>query len=385
MRNSKLVGIFAFVLMCLLFSCATAQHGSYKSVSIAQPDETIEGEWFNNSFELDRIVPLETTENFVMSSALQRFVQFKNNLIFFDYVTASVFVADASTGKIKTKICRKGRGPGEWHVIIDIAFDEQNEEILVYNDYQKLIHFNLDGTFLNEANVNKKLYSEMIFYNGNLIFFGHGQGISIYPYLIDIYNLADHSWKTIGTKQKVDFNRRNGRSLVRSKNIWFTPTLDMGFHILDIDSMVIKVPYRLVVRNPLTKRIQKLHNNGDSRSFDQEVGRDKILYTISSIRETEKYIAFYTNRGFMMLNKNSLQIQSMWFFTDKYLGIRLYRYNAHDGDDNRIMFMVHSDEWLKRVPYPNSIPEHLKTQIENVKVDEKIESNPILVFYKEKK
>jgi len=150
-ENKK--NLYACILI-FLFSCATTQHALKESISIAQPVTTIEGGWFNNYFELDRIVPLETTENFVMSFDVRRFIQYKNNLIFFDYITASVFVADAYTGEIKTKICRRGRGPGEWHRIIDVAFDKQNEQILVYNDYQKLVFFNLDGHFLKDTNVN---------------------------------------------------------------------------------------------------------------------------------------------------------------------------------------------------------------------------------------
>ena len=46
------------------------------------------------------------------------------------------------------------------------------------------------------------------------------------------------------------------------------------------------------------------------------------------------------------------------------------------------MFVVKPNEWLRRKPTLQNVPEYLRTQIEMVKVDE--ESNPILVFYKEK-
>jgi len=48
------------------------------------------------------------------------------------------------------------------------------------------------------------------------------------------------------------------------------------------------------------------------------------------------------------------------------------------------MFLVGSDEWLNRKPTDQNIPDHLKSQIEMVKVDKNIESNPIFVFLKEK-
>jgi len=380
----KIKHFFFSGFVCLLFSCITTEFTSRYSTSIEQPVSTIEDGWLSNYFELDRIVPIETTDSFVMSEGIKRFIQYKNKLIFLDYFTASIYVADAYSGKIETYINRKGRGPGEWHRVMDISFDDQNEQILAYNDYQKLLYFSLDGTFIKEERVNNKLYGEIMYHDGNLIFYNHGVGISCYPYLIDIYHLADRTWKTIGSNQKVDFQGRKGCLMVKSKNIWYAPTLDMGLHILDMDSNVIKTPYRLEVKNPLTKNIQKMFIKSDYRSFHREVSQRGILYLLSSIRETEKYIVFNTNYGLMMLNKNSLEINGMWRMFDEYLGIYLSRYYPHDSDDNRIMFIVGSDDWFKRNPTAQNIPEHLKAQIEMVKVDEKIESNPILVFYKEK-
>ena len=158
----------------------------------------------------------------------------------------------------------------------------------------------------------------------------------------------------------------------------------MGLFLLDIDSDTIIVPYRLDVKNPLTKDLQKKFQRGDYRTFDREIQDRNILYVVSSIRELEKHIVFTTNNGLMMMNKNTLEIHRTRRIVDENLGIRLMRYYAHNGDDNRIMFLVTSDEWFSRKPTAEYIPDYLKTQIEMVKVDKNTESNPILVFYKEK-
>jgi hypothetical protein len=84
-----------------------------------------------------------------------------------------------------------------------------------------------------------------------------------------------------------------------------------------------------------------------------------------------------------MLNKNNSELYWESIVNDEHLGLELRNYFPHDGDDNRIMFVVSADKWLERTPQnTENIPEHLREKIDRVKVDE--ESNPILVFYKEK-
>jgi len=382
----KIKRLFTCGLACLFFSCVTTDFISREGLSIAQPDVSIlYNDWISNKFELDRIVPIETTADYIISDVLKRVILYKDKLIILDDNWPSIFVLNAYNGKVETHINRKGRGPGESRKILDIAFDDQNEQILVYNDYGRLIYFSLEGLFLKDEKVNHKLYEEMIYHEGNLIFYNHRQGVSCFPYLFDIYNLTDQTWKKLGTNQKVDFTRRiSGCLLVKSKNIWFAPVLDMCLHMLDMDSNVIKTPYRLDVKNPLTKELQKKQIKDDFNYFNKHIVERNIIYAITSIRETENYIVFVTNKSLMMMDKDSHEIHSMKLIKDDYLGTGMLSYYPHDGDDNRIMCIIHSSFWMNRKPTVQDIPEHLKAQIEMVKVDKNIESNPILVFYKEK-
>ena len=377
---------YVFGLMFLLLSCATTQNFQYEADNLIWQPEISNNSWFNNYFEIERIVQIETTDDYMMSDLPKRIILYNDKLIILDAKTSNIFVVDAYTGKIITHINRPGRGSGEWRHVLDITIDDQNEQILAYNDYQKLLYFSLEGEFLKEENVNDNYYSEIMYHNGNLIFYCQAKGTSRYPYLFDIYNLSDRTWKSLGTMQEVDFHGRIGSSFfVKSRNLWFAPALDMGLHVLDLDSAKIRAPYRLDVKNPLTENIRKLHKKEDYRSFNNEVNQRGILYMISSIRETENYIALNTNSGFMMLlNKNTLEIHGMRWMVDKYLGIRQSRYYPHDADDNRIMFLVNSDQWLYREPTDQIIPERLQLQSEGVIIDERIEPNPILMFYKER-
>ena len=287
---------------------------------------------------------------------------------------------NAYTGKVETNILFSGRGPGESSQICDIAFDEKREQILAFNDYEKLVFFSLDGRFLKEERIGK-LYENITCVDDNIIFYNESNGYSCYPHTVNIYNIVNKEWKTIGQKKKVDFNvKGKGRIMVKSKNIWFTPILDYGLHVLAGDSII--VPYKLDVKRTITEDLQKM-SVSDFPSFAREVQDRNILFSITSIRETEKYLIFNTNLGFMMMDKNTLELHNSWCIDDEYLGLKLLNYFPHDGDDNKIMFIVQPDEWLQRKPYElDDMPEHLKTQIENVNMNE--ESNPLLVFYKEK-
>ena len=147
----------------------------------------------------------------------------------------------------------------------------------------------------------------------------------------------------------------------------------------------IKSVYHLDVKNKLTDELI-MNANSDMSSFMTDTRKRNILYNIQSIRETEKHLIFNTNlSGFMMMDKNTLELHRAQMMRDEYLGITLLNYFPHDGDDNRMMFVVTSNEWMRRKPYQgDDMPENMKAEIEKVKVRKDFESNPILVFYKEK-
>ena len=133
MKNKSLWVMVATLSMAVI-CCVTTQFVSYESSLITQPDMSNDQNiWISDKFEIDRIVPIETTKNYVMSDMLQRVILYNDNIIILDHLTSGIFVADAYSGKIKTHINRRGRGPGESNIIRDITIDEQNEQILAYN------------------------------------------------------------------------------------------------------------------------------------------------------------------------------------------------------------------------------------------------------------
>jgi len=115
--------------------------------------------------------------------------------------------------------------------------------------------------------------------------------------------------------------------------------------------------------------------------------KQNILYSVQSIRETEKFLVFTTNLlpGFMMLDKKTLELHGTRRLEDESLGLTLLNYFPHDGDDNTIMFFLDPETWINRKRNNmNNLPKNLKAQIEMVDLNIKKDDNPILIFYKEK-
>jgi hypothetical protein len=350
-----------------------------KTILLTLPKSTNE-EMFKRNFELELIVPVETTDEYLFAY-VKRVIFYMDKLIILT-VNNEIFVVNAYSGKVETHINRKGNGPGESKNIRDIAFDDKMERILVLNDYKKLLYFDFHGKFLEEENI-EKYYENIMYDEGNVIFYNVGEGYGCYPYALDIYNLQTKKWKKIGEDKKVDFAMRGyGRYIVKSKNIWFSPVLDLDMYILN-NHDEIENPYKLVVKTPLSKELQK-KNFSDISSFIKEVGERNILYDILAIRETANFMFFKPNLpGYFIMDKKTKELQWIKNFEYDHLGLRLPDYFSHDGDDNRIMFVLQADEWLKRKSVDlGNIPEHLKKQINSMKIDE--DDNPILLFYKEK-
>jgi hypothetical protein len=84
--------------------------------------------------------------------------------------------------------------------------------------------------------------------------------------------------------------------------------------------------------------------------------------------------------GFFIIDKKTNKSRWLAYIKDELLGLMLSTYYPHDGDDNRIMFIIKPDEWLNNANTDN-LPSHMQEIIKASTIS--ADSNPILVFYKE--
>ncbi|MDR1782778.1 MAG: 6-bladed beta-propeller [Dysgonamonadaceae bacterium] len=383
--NVACKNLFFLVLFFFLFCCSN-QHNSKEEnapISLIVGDKPENSKTFREHFELETVIPIETTDEFLMTDVIRRVIHFKDKLFILNGKTA-IFIVDYSTGKVETQINRRGIGPGESVHISDIAIDERNSQILVFNDRKKLLYFDFEGNFIKQETFQfQSLYENIIYCDGNLLLYNTADGYHCFPYMIDIYNLNDKSLKTIGKKEQLDFNNRlYGRHIVKSKHIWFGTPADFDLNMFE-DSK-IESKYRLVPSTTeLTKEMMQLLFTDE---FSKIRSEQNVMFGIGAIRETEHYMVFISSgRGFFILDKanNEIHWENSVFEPD--LGLLLMNYYSHDGDDNEIMFVVRPSEWLqmrKHSVITESISKELKEKVDSFKIEE--DNNPILVFYKEK-
>lgn len=125
------------VLFFILFfsSCSKNKTASNDgSIMLHVPTETNEN-YFRDHFELESIVPIETANSFLISS-IDKVIKIKDDVLLLSKDDKTVSLINARSGQLKTYIHRVGNGPGESNRIIDVAFDEVLDHILIYNDYK---------------------------------------------------------------------------------------------------------------------------------------------------------------------------------------------------------------------------------------------------------
>lgn len=367
--------VLFFVL--LLSSCSMDKKVSEGTfVTLTTPVESVKN-YFKEHFDFESFVPIETTDSFLVSD-INKIIRAKNNILLLSGKQV-VFLVDAHSGKLKTCIHKKGNGPGESNHIIDIAFNEELGQILLYNDYYKLITFDMQGNFLSEMKVGD-MYENMTCIQEEIVFYNKVSGYSCYPYMFKIYSLEDKTWKNVGNDDKIDFPiRSKGLQMVKSKRVWFNAPLDYKLYCFEEDTPVTH--YQLDISKLSDDLIEKSVSN--PLSFLEEVSRKNIVYSINSLRETEHFLIFRSNQtDFFLLDKEDNKLYADKLLLDDIFYINPEDYHPHEGDDNSVLFILTADRYLHQPELMSGLPTEWrkKAEVLNIKVDD----NPILFFFKEK-
>jgi hypothetical protein len=375
--------IFFIILIIFFHSCENKKSRIAPSIVTENKkilnlsEESVNG-LLTQYFELESVVPI-ATDNELLLTKITKVIPYKDKLIILD-VSGLICIINSNTGEKELVINRKGNGPGESKVIMDIAIDEESENILAFNDYHKLLFFNFQGDFLREEYF-QNLWESIIYDSGKIKFHNKLTGGVIYPYLFQIYDLKTKEQKETGLTEDVDFMFRiSGRQIVKSKNIWFSSWFGYDMCMLKDTSIIFS--YNLKPAHPITKELaKKLRSNPPS--FFREISENSIICGISSIRETDNFLVFKSNQlGLFLVDKAKSSVYHELIVYDDNIGVHLPNYYPHDGDDNRIMFIVQPNVWINRTVNPNKIPSHLVEKINSTNINE--DDNPVLLFYKEK-
>ncbi|HLT87009.1 MAG TPA: 6-bladed beta-propeller [Sphingobacterium sp.] len=331
--------------------------------------------FFGNHFELDEVIRIETHENFLVSD-IKRLIRYQDKVILLSGQNNTIFIINSKGGRIEQTIHRIGSGPGEYRTILDVAFDEESKQIAVYNDYGKVLFFNLTGDFISDLAVDGT-FEGVSCYDGKLIFFNKLEGYAYKPKFVKIFHLDDKSWEEIGdVKNTIEFPVRSyGRPIVKSVRLWLAAPLN--FILSSYEENRLEPIYELAIPNSnISDNLMEL-SVSDPRKFFGEVSKNKLIYGIHSIRETEDYIVFRSNQeGIFILDKNTDRVYWDKYVEEKALAMKLTQYYPHDGDDDKIMFVVSADYYT----------ENLRNYADKGEIVEEVKNddNPLLLFYKQK-
>jgi hypothetical protein len=372
--------ILCAVALTQVCACDSKPQKVLGKQEIIVPEEpTGEGETFLKNFELDAIVPIETTDEYLVSQIMagnSRMVRYKNKLVFLNVSPFYVFVINIETGKVEAFINRKGQGPGEYTYIQSIAVDERNGNILVF-DSRKLIIFDIDGKFLREDKIGD-YYMSMTCHDGKVIFKDRVEkGFFSYPYEFFIYDIDSKISRKMGdTLTQIDIHYGTNPNLVTSKNIWFTAPLD--YNLYKFNNGEIEIPYTLTVKDPIAQTMRE-------KPFSIDVYNIEKIYTISRPVETDRFIFLLTTggRGIIMINKHTLECSWEKYIKEDRLGRNLYLMFPVEKDENRVLFIIPGEEMFLCIKhFADKISPEWREKISKMGIVE--DSNPVLLFYKEK-
>ena len=366
---------FVLTLSLMVVICNNTYSKGYESntSNLKFPKKT-NTNLISESLLLSNIVALETVDASLIKH-IKRVIKYDDKLIVLNSgIEVLIFNKD---GKFLNKINKRGNGPAEYTNIVDIALDDNNENIIIYSDNFKLLIFDLMGNYVSQVNTIDigKIY-ERIIYDNNLLYFFNPLNRKD-ENLIEVFDLKNNEYKeNMFSDKSIDFMLRPmGVSIVKSKSIWYVVPLSNKLssisqqkkHIIDIDNFGV------------SRRILDLQYK-DHKKFMSEIYNNKICFGLSSIRETDQSIYFRSNRhDFIKLDKRNNYIEWMQFSADPHNKIKKMSYFPHDADDNEIMFIANQDSFEDfDLLIDNN---HLaQKHTESIK---KEEMNPILVFYKE--
>lgn len=120
-------------------------------------------------FDVRRYVPLQTVENKYIGE-ISKLITTSTKYIIFDAISMRVFIFDRETGNVINIVEALGQGPGEYTTILDITYQEINDEIVILAP-EKILCYTSNGEYKREK--KGKIFASSISVNqfGNILLY----------------------------------------------------------------------------------------------------------------------------------------------------------------------------------------------------------------------
>lgn len=156
---------YSLIIVCLLLACcrqtpnnAVSNEEAYDDPSAKRlivdhiEDNTVLK--FSDVYDSVSFIRLETSVNSLIGN-ISKIIALEDKYIILDMISAKMVFAFDKTGKFLNRIGKSGKGPEEYDVPCDIAYDKYKDELLVWDHNRKTIkRYTLDGTFVKDIRID---------------------------------------------------------------------------------------------------------------------------------------------------------------------------------------------------------------------------------------
>jgi len=189
---------FFFAILLILAGCYDELELEYQNInrekkSFLNSDKQVEPDCFESIKEFSFNMSKKDSSKFI---EINKVIELSNrDMLILDRYSTSLMLLDSS-GIIKKRFGRKGRGPDEFHIISDICLDDE-ENIYALDANDKVNKYSVDGKFIKAFSLSFSLRELQ-----RIMFLGENK------FLITAYqNLTEVSTKT--SYDFLDYDQRN--------------------------------------------------------------------------------------------------------------------------------------------------------------------------------
>ncbi len=273
-------------------------------------------------------IPLETNNNSLVGN-ISKLIKYKDRFYITDNdITHSIFCF-SETGKFLFKINRVGTGPGEYVNLSDFSIDYDQNKLLVYdNSMKRILHFSLNGDYVESHAINFHLFRFSYIANGYFAFYNDFTKSNkellnkgVYPNLI----ITDRDYKIVKTGMNYSedvnfsaipmlpqcFNRYDSKtiSLISSLN-------DTIYHISDT-----ALTYHLNINfknNQRREIIYNMMNDPDLEidaitNFIQDNNICDIFFFVESKQKVFFVYSISSDTHYVFYDKNTKELKDVVF------------------------------------------------------------------------
>lgn len=142
---------FFQIALLFCFSCGRNNVKEVKELGLVIDIQAEKEIFHSDMFDDYEIIPLETTYDGLVGE-ISQILLFKDLIFVLDRNLANAVFIFSREGNLVRKIESKGMGPGELFAPVNIAFNEADQELIVFDGRQaKFLFYDVEGNFLWES------------------------------------------------------------------------------------------------------------------------------------------------------------------------------------------------------------------------------------------